>query len=61
MSSERKISEEPDLKVKDGAVVVKDEVGLLTRTIPTSFVTRATQERREALMGKITRQHYGME
>ena len=56
-----KANENPDLSVKENTSPVKDEVGLLTRTIPTSFVTRATQERREALMGKITRQHYGME
>lgn len=61
VDSETKTGDEPDLKVGNGQTAPKDKVGLLTRTMPTSFVTQSTQDRREALMGKITRQHYGME
>ncbi len=62
MVSGREVSEESDLRtVEKVRVAEKNKVGLLTRTVPTSFVTRTTQERREARMAKITRQRYGME
>lgn len=60
MNSGREASETPELSETDKDTTQK-RVGLLTRTIPNSFVTRTTQERREERMGRITRQHYGME
>ena len=61
MNSGRESNELPDLSEKDEIRTVRTESELLTRTIPTSFVTRTAQDRRQALIGRKTRQRYGME
>lgn len=59
--SEKEASEKSDLRVEEEAGDNPGKVGLLTKTIPISFITPLAQERRNRLMGKITRSHYEMD